>query len=343
MKKRIFSIFTAMLILVSVFTFAEPLSVQAAGSGTKMPSYNEQAEDGKGDFSDEPIILYNINDWVQFTESADNVPASYVALGADIGSEEEPVTVSMPFYMGELFDGRGHTITVDIQGNDFTGLFNECAETVLANTTVKGSVNGDFITGALVGEAYDITVINCVSEADVSSECDAGGFCGETDNTKFINCAFYGKCSESGFCNNMGKCDFTNCISTDGDLDNFFCRDIDQATFTDCCLWDGNNSYFPGPYGMHETEESEASSVILDKFNSACDDDSLNCGISLVSWKDADGKIILNNDPVTTASVIFNGNIAIIFIAGIIIIAAAAITIIVVKCKKKKTTSADQA
>ena len=84
---------------------------------------------------------------------------------------------AMPF--SGNFDGNNKTITVDINGDDFIGLFGYTKDASIENVVIAGDVSGRISVGGLVGLSYGGTYYNIRNTANISFYgVNAGGIFG---------------------------------------------------------------------------------------------------------------------------------------------------------------------
>ena len=88
------------------------------------------------------------------------------------------------------FDGDYHTLTVDIEGGNCTGLFGQAWGGSIRNLTVAGTVKGGVTVGGIVGHAHSGLVIdNCRVIANVTGAYqNVGGIAGAANNATISNC-----------------------------------------------------------------------------------------------------------------------------------------------------------
>lgn len=85
------------------------------------------------------------------------------------------------------FDGQGHTIS-NLQVSkssycDYAGLFGWASNATISNLTVTGSVYGSYAGGILgSAEGKNVTISQCINEAEISGKDYAGGILGAAEN-----------------------------------------------------------------------------------------------------------------------------------------------------------------
>lgn len=95
------------------------------------------------------------------------------------------------------YDGGGHSITVDLKGNEAVGLFAKTNQgAVIENLTVAGTVSGTNFVGGLIGMAQQTIVRNCMNQAEVTATgYDVGGIAGSAGDTVMEACRNVGDIS----------------------------------------------------------------------------------------------------------------------------------------------------
>ena len=154
-------------------------------------------------------ILRNAEDWLSFrnkVEYADGDSEINAIMMADIST---PINISYwsdsPFK--GIFDGNGHTLTVDIDGEDdeFVAPFCLIQGATIKNLNVRGFVRGGIHAAGLVGEAIGTetnNILNChVSVNVTTSGTHAGGIMGHGHSAKnrIQNCLFDGSITATKF------------------------------------------------------------------------------------------------------------------------------------------------
>ena len=114
-----------------------------------------------------------------------NVGSGFVMIGTDNSR-----------YSG-TFDGKGHTITADIDKSesDIVGIFAVVTDATICNLKVTGNIVGKSHVG-MIGRSYGKTLIsNVESNLSVLGYNNVGGFIGNASNgpQEFRNCLFSGK------------------------------------------------------------------------------------------------------------------------------------------------------
>ncbi len=201
MKKRIdfkksLMIIVMVVCLISIHSLnvVHALSIGRSGNVIK-------AIEGAGTI-DNPYLISSdeeYNEIAQEVIDGNDYSGKYFKLTADIGSQENPITLALGTYSNVFsgnLDGDGHTIYVDL--NYDRGLINKTGRNVtIKNLTIEGNVK--FLTGnnkyvaAFVGSLYPgSTIDNCINKATINSGGVAGGIVGYIYNSTISNCVNYG-------------------------------------------------------------------------------------------------------------------------------------------------------
>jgi len=238
------------------------------------------------------IVKWNVvriadkDDWEAF---AARVNAGETTLSAVLTADiTEAVTTpvgteSNPFE--GTFDGLGHKLTINIQGDKNLGAFGYIKNARILNLIVKGSVNVSYKWGgSIVGDAKgNCTLDHCVSYATIKttgsssgSNCNADGTCSgmvgiinDYGMLTISNCAFYGTLdfSNGSNCNagfvgwSSGKTIFTSCVFSPGEIKyssttdcETFVRHPEQATLNKC--------YYTQSFGVVQGDELSTSDYL---------------------------------------------------------------------------------
>ncbi len=130
-------------------------------------------------------------------------------------------TESCPF--SGIFDGGGHTITVNIADGSYTGLFASLNGATVKNLKIKGTVSGTGSVGGVAGYACNKTVIeNCLVSADVSgTDGNIGGIVGLLIDGTISKCRMDGDVTNTGWTSTggivggiIGGGNIYNCVNT---------------------------------------------------------------------------------------------------------------------------------
>lgn len=162
--------------------------------------------EGNDGSAEHPYIISDKAGWdllIAKSRNSNNITCDkYFELTADISS----VTQSVPFFGGHL-DGKGHKITLAMNGNNGYGLIWRTSSTCfISNLTVDGSiVNQEQDVGGFFAQAsFSVTFTNCRSSVAITSSYSGdnfkgGGFVGFTGGNYITvdGCAFDGSFSSS--------------------------------------------------------------------------------------------------------------------------------------------------
>ena len=159
----------------------------------------------------------------QLTVSDSPYKSAYYELSADIGSEAVPFTdtigSSVTAFSGH-FDGMGHTVYLNVSGNEYTALFSYINSAEIKNIIVDGTVgigagSAAGICGFCAGSS---TILNCVNRAAVSGHAAGGIVANSYGSVQVYNCLNLGSVSGIyaggivGESNNSGSSYF-NCVN----------------------------------------------------------------------------------------------------------------------------------
>lgn len=191
---------------------------------------------GSGQKND-PYIISSSDDWNRFAEMVNggyNYSGRFVALDRDI-TISTMVGLDASHCFEGYFDGRDHTLTVNLQNNDpaVEGVapFHHTRFAKIMNLTVDGTITsaGKYAAGLIGWSGSPDECTNCVVKATITTSADyAGGFVGNIDvesenshSISFNNCVFAGTIQSSnseqhkagGFCGyGYGNSYLTNCL-----------------------------------------------------------------------------------------------------------------------------------
>ena len=202
MMKKIRNILTALLALTSLSAYAADLP----GGGTLNNPYTISSKNDWNTFMDHLSV-----GGTSFAQGNTSYEGKYIKLMADITvlsflDETESDRYS-PFK--GIFDGNGHSITLDYTSNsslnrhDYIAPFRYAKDATIMNLHVKGEIDARDIKGAagVIGYAKGYNrIINCRSSViiDAPSTKNDGGFVGHIESdgtTEIINCLFDGSIS----------------------------------------------------------------------------------------------------------------------------------------------------
>ncbi len=219
-----------------------------------------------------PFKITNADDWSTFASNVNSgINAdSYYVLTDDIEVSTMAGLQSYPFKGN--FNGRGHTITINIEtSSDVSGPFRYVEAATIVNTTVTGTIStskmnaGGFIGRAInSGTSY---LMNCVSDVTISSTVSGdgshGGFIGVEEGSAqvyFTDCAFTGSLlgSSTTCCGGYvgwrsGTCYYDSCLFAPSKV-TF--NTYDSYTFTRRNSTSIKNCYYTQAYGTTEGEDA---------------------------------------------------------------------------------------
>ena len=234
--------------------------------------------DGRKYDSEGRMVLYNNDDWEAFAEKVDHAASTTVnaILAADI-SITRPVGTTKGFYCGTFY-GNGHTLTVNITGEDFAAPFSIIKNATIRDLNVKGTVTGGIHSSGLVGSCVSTGsenhIENChVSTNVITSDHYAGGIIGHGHSVKntIRNCLFDGSITANEF-------NVTSYVGAfmgweDGGTSNTVQNNLEHATYTNFnheglnynaknsgTVWGGTNNWHFKDWG----EGNKASSLSTD-------------------------------------------------------------------------------
>ena len=218
---------------------------------------------GSGTSSD-PYLIGSKADWTYFVGIFPDYvyfKDKYIQLNADI-SVDGVMTPKLSYFQG-TFDGNGHTIKIDVNGQDsYLALFRWTEGATIKNLRVVGSItnnatssvnNANRFSAGLVGNCcYGTKIQNCVISVTISSaivgDGSHGGIVGCVSSSANVpvlieNCLFNGKLlgdnthSCGGFVgagtNNSQKCKIRNCLFSPSEIT----MKIDgSSTFSRCSI-----------------------------------------------------------------------------------------------------------
>ncbi|MBP3211487.1 MAG: hypothetical protein J6M41_02830 [Prevotella sp.] len=140
------------------------------------------------------MVLRNNNDWNQFKAQVESDHNTNAIMGADFD------IVSSAENLYGIFDGNGHTLTVNIDGGttENIALFKNGKDFTIKNLHLAGKVRGANHVAGLVGISNgwngSCKIYNCRVSATI--ECTNyifGGFVGRGNGVDIVNCLFDGK------------------------------------------------------------------------------------------------------------------------------------------------------
>lgn len=200
--KKIRSILTALLALTTLSAYADDLP----GGGTLNNPYTISSKNDWNTFMDHLSV-----GGTSFAQGNTSYEGKYIKLMADITVSsflDETESDRYSPFKG-IFDGNGHSITLDYTSNssinrhDYIAPFRYAKDATIMNLHVKGEIDARDIKGAagVIGYAKGYNrIINCRSSViiDAPSTKNDGGFVGHIESdgtTEIINCLFDGSIS----------------------------------------------------------------------------------------------------------------------------------------------------
>ena len=152
------------------------------------------------------LVLRDSNDWklfVRLVKDANGSKDIHAIMAADITTSYSVGSLSDFPYQG-IFNGNGHTLTVNIDGGSVSGMapFNRVKNATIKNLRVVGTVSGGIHSAGLIGfvSSGTATVENCHISTQVTAQGNstnaphAGGIIGHGGTTTITirNCLFDG-------------------------------------------------------------------------------------------------------------------------------------------------------
>lgn len=200
--KKIRIILTALLALTTLSAYADDLP----GGGTLNNPYTISSKNDWNTFMDHLSV-----GGTSFAQGNTSYEGKYIKLMADITVSsflDETESDRYSPFKG-IFDGNGHSITLDYTSNsslnrhDYIAPFRYAKDATIMNLHVKGEIDARDIKGAagVIGYAKGYNrIINCRSSViiDAPSTKNDGGFVGHIESdgtTEIINCLFDGSIS----------------------------------------------------------------------------------------------------------------------------------------------------
>ena len=209
--------------------------------------------------------IANADDWKAFAQEVQNgKEAMNARLTADIELDSScPMIGSQYYSYSGVFDGNGHSITLNINGVVEYAPFYAIKKATIKNVRTKGNISvTGYVSSGLINMAYGTNFIsNCISEVNISSSyyngpCSTSGIVQYIDrniNTTISYCVVMGtftatsdegKKGMSGFCYEQnGQCTLNNClyIGSNNAIDWWAVTFAKNATL--------NNCYYLNPCG----------------------------------------------------------------------------------------------
>jgi len=140
------------------------------------------------------LVINNKTEWDNFSSHAGNYENKYVQLNADISN----ITAMTSGTFQGIFDGNGHTLTVNLSGGGNVAPFQNLNGGTIMNLTVAGTVTSttNFCSG-LVAKATggDCLIDNCVVNTNNTGVGFVGGvlaYCDGATSLTISNCIYGG-------------------------------------------------------------------------------------------------------------------------------------------------------
>lgn len=185
--------------------------------------FSDIREIGADDAIGKNYTISTVDEWNAYATSYYQFTyVDTITVTADLDFSSSTVT---PFtQLNCLFDGGGHTITIDYTVTEFSGgaLFNTVGATAtIQNLTVNGSLtNTNNMCGPIAGYFYG-TARGIVCDVNITSEADfVGGLFGVVRGATLIKCGFTGSISGDSIswmgglaCINYEAASFENCYN----------------------------------------------------------------------------------------------------------------------------------
>ena len=251
------------------------------------------------------MVLRNNNDWNQFKAQVESDHNTNAIMGADFD------IVSSAEGLYGIFDGNGHTLTVNIDGgtSETIALFKYGKGFTIRNLHLAGKVRGANHVAGLVGNSDgwngSCKINNCRVSATI--ECTNyifGGFVGRGNGVDIVNCLFDGKLT----CNSGDPWAgvFMGFVDGNGEVAMSVQHCLSNATFNNInhkglnirgaglLLWgNGQNQWSFGNWSYEEltgasTVGSKSVSELINELGS--------------NWEEVGGKAVPKMTPISTAN-----------------------------------------
>ena len=152
------------------------------------------------------LVISTKAQWDTFAANVGNYDGKYVQLSANIGTANAPITTmtTTDTSFKGIFDGNGHTLTVNLSASSYTAPFSLLNDGTIMNLHVEGSVTvTDDYGGGLVCRTSggDNLIDNCVVNTNVNGVSYIGGVIAHAYNAKKLtisNCVYGGTLTQSG-------------------------------------------------------------------------------------------------------------------------------------------------
>ncbi len=151
------------------------------------------------------LVISTKAQWDTFAANNNDYIGKYVQLGANIGTANTPVTAMKSGEFKGVFDGNGHTLTVNLtnSGGNVAPFYYLYGGTIM-NLTVSGGVTtaGSFNAGLVARTHGGINYIqNCIIHTNVAVGDYGGGVVGHADNASSLtisDCIYDGTITHTG-------------------------------------------------------------------------------------------------------------------------------------------------
>lgn len=198
---------TSYVVPVSEWT-KESNSVYNKTTSAKEPTGNGSAED--------PYIIENAEHLKYITGNPSSMLDKHFLLAADItiadGVEWKPIGTSTEAFTGS-FNGNGHVIKgvltppTNSSTNSYFGFFGNTKGATISNLTIQADIaESPYITGSIVGSAYNTTISNCHYKGNITYTTTdymgtryMGGIAGKLEKESIaMNCSAQGCLASDG-------------------------------------------------------------------------------------------------------------------------------------------------
>ena len=151
------------------------------------------------------LVISTKAQWDTFAANNNDYIGKYVQLGANIGTANTPVTAMKSGEFKGVFDGNGHTLTVNLtnSGGNVAPFYYLYGGTIM-NLTVSGDVTtaGSFNAGLVARTHGGINYIqNCIIHTNVAVKDYGGGVVGHADDASSLtisDCIYDGTITHTG-------------------------------------------------------------------------------------------------------------------------------------------------
>lgn len=141
---------------------------------------------------DSPIEINSAEDFIYHMNSKNNQYSDiYFTQTTDLDLTDSYAGISDAYQFKGIYDGAGHTITVETTTSGVTKAPFSRVDGVIMNLGIVGKINGSNVGSFTVGIYEKGTIINCWSTAEVSGKDRPGGITCYTDKGGLIANVFY--------------------------------------------------------------------------------------------------------------------------------------------------------